>query len=118
MFIAKVTGSVVATLKVVSMVGRKLLTVEPLRVDAAEHTRRHGPDFCLRGHCRRRRRRNGSYCARLQRPSHAGDGEAARRRYNHRHSRHCERCQQDDLPITQMNASSPRVSYSEPWGSR
>jgi microcompartment protein CcmK/EutM len=34
MFIAKVTGSVVATHKVVSMVGRKLLTVEPLRVDA------------------------------------------------------------------------------------
>ena len=33
MFIARVTGSVVATLKVVSMVGRTLLTVEPLRVD-------------------------------------------------------------------------------------
>jgi ethanolamine utilization protein EutN len=33
MFIAKVTGSVVATQKVASMVGRKLLTVEPLRVD-------------------------------------------------------------------------------------
>jgi ethanolamine utilization protein EutN len=33
MFIAKVTGSVVATHKVVSMIGRKLLTVEPLRVD-------------------------------------------------------------------------------------
>ena len=35
MFIAKVTGSVVATLKVATMVGRKLLTVEPLRVDGA-----------------------------------------------------------------------------------
>ena len=35
MFIARVTGSVVATLKVATMVGRKLLTVEPLRVDAA-----------------------------------------------------------------------------------
>jgi ethanolamine utilization protein EutN len=33
MFIAKVTGSVVATAKVASMVGHKLLTVEPLRVD-------------------------------------------------------------------------------------
>ena len=33
MFVAKVTGSVVATQKVASMVGRKLLTVEPLRVD-------------------------------------------------------------------------------------
>jgi len=33
MFLAKVTGSVVATQKVASMTGRKLLTVEPLRVD-------------------------------------------------------------------------------------
>ena len=36
MFLAKVTGSVVATQKVASMVGRKLLTVEPLRVDPAQ----------------------------------------------------------------------------------
>jgi len=34
MFLAKVTGSVVATQKVQSMTGHKLLTVEPLRVDA------------------------------------------------------------------------------------
>jgi ethanolamine utilization protein EutN len=33
MFLAKVTGLVVATQKVASMTGRKLLTVEPLRVD-------------------------------------------------------------------------------------
>ncbi len=33
MFIAKVTGSVVATQKVESMVGRKLLVVEPYRLD-------------------------------------------------------------------------------------
>src|SRR5437588_12159569 len=33
MFLARVTGSVVATSKVASMVGSKLLTVEPLRVD-------------------------------------------------------------------------------------
>jgi ethanolamine utilization protein EutN len=32
-FLAKVTGSVVATQKVASMTGRKLLIVEPLRVD-------------------------------------------------------------------------------------
>ena len=31
MFLARVTGSVVATQKVASMTGRKLLTVEPLR---------------------------------------------------------------------------------------
>jgi len=33
MFLAKVTGSVVSSQKVASMTGRKLLTVEPLRVD-------------------------------------------------------------------------------------
>lgn len=33
MFLARVTGSVVATSKVASMTGHKLLTVEPLRVE-------------------------------------------------------------------------------------
>ncbi len=33
MFLARVTGSVVATQKVASMTGHKLLTVEPYRVD-------------------------------------------------------------------------------------
>src|SRR5437879_5055200 len=33
MFLAKVTGHIVATQKVASMTGHKLLTVEPLRVD-------------------------------------------------------------------------------------
>lgn len=36
MFLAKVTGLVVATQKVASMTGHKLLTVEPLRVDPKE----------------------------------------------------------------------------------
>ena len=35
MFLARVTGSVVATQKVAAMKGSKLLTVEPLRVDPA-----------------------------------------------------------------------------------
>ena len=35
MFLARVTGSVVATQKVASMTGHKLLTVEPLRVEPA-----------------------------------------------------------------------------------
>src|SRR5215212_10303547 len=35
MFLARVTGSVVATQKVKSMTGHKLLIVEPLRVDPA-----------------------------------------------------------------------------------
>lgn len=33
MFLARVTGSVVATQKVASMIGQKMLTVDPLRVD-------------------------------------------------------------------------------------
>jgi microcompartment protein CcmK/EutM len=39
MLLAKVTGSVVATQKVASMTGRKLLTVEPLRVDPAQRSK-------------------------------------------------------------------------------
>lgn len=39
MFLARVTGSVVSTQKVASMTGRKLLTVEPLRVDPATRDR-------------------------------------------------------------------------------
>jgi microcompartment protein CcmK/EutM len=35
MFLARVTGSVIATQKVATMKGAKLLTVEPLRVDPA-----------------------------------------------------------------------------------
>jgi ethanolamine utilization protein EutN len=36
MFLARVTGSVVATQKVASMTGHKLLVVEPLRVNPAD----------------------------------------------------------------------------------
>ena len=36
MFVAKVTGSLVATQKVDTMVGHKLLVVEPYRVDPAD----------------------------------------------------------------------------------
>ena len=39
MFIAKVTGSVVATQKASSMVGQKLLVVEPYRIDEADRSR-------------------------------------------------------------------------------
>lgn len=37
MFIARVTGNVVSTHKVKSMVGQKLLTVDPLRIDPKSH---------------------------------------------------------------------------------
>ena len=39
MFLARVTGVVVATQKVAAMTGRKLLTVEPLRVDPQHRDR-------------------------------------------------------------------------------
>lgn len=39
MFLARVTGSLVATQKVASMTGRKLLLVEPYRVDEKEGER-------------------------------------------------------------------------------
>ncbi|HEV8062552.1 MAG TPA: EutN/CcmL family microcompartment protein [Gemmataceae bacterium] len=39
MFLAKVTGSVVSTQKAQSMIGRTLLTVEPVRVDPAQRDR-------------------------------------------------------------------------------
>ena len=38
MFLAKITGSLIATQKVTSMVGQKLLIVEPLRVDEKDQT--------------------------------------------------------------------------------
>jgi ethanolamine utilization protein EutN len=39
MFIAKVTGSLVSTQKVSTMVGQKLLIVEPYRIDSADRSR-------------------------------------------------------------------------------
>lgn len=39
MFLAKVTGAVVATQKTATMTGHKLLTVEPLRVDPQDRGR-------------------------------------------------------------------------------
>lgn len=39
MFIAKVVGSMVATQKVDAMVGRKLLLIEPYRIDPASRTK-------------------------------------------------------------------------------
>src|ERR1700719_3309709 len=39
MFLARVTGSVVATQKLTTMTGKKLLTIEPLRVDPEKRDR-------------------------------------------------------------------------------
>src|SRR5258707_12854483 len=38
MFLARITGSLISTQKVASMVGQKLLIVEPLRVDEKDST--------------------------------------------------------------------------------
>src|SRR5947209_20393635 len=42
MFLARVTGTVVATQKVASMTGHRLLTVEPLRVEPQQRDRLAG----------------------------------------------------------------------------
>jgi microcompartment protein CcmK/EutM len=42
MFLAQVTGHVIATQKVASMVGKKLLVVEPLRLDESARDRLKG----------------------------------------------------------------------------
>ena len=99
MFLAKVTGSVVATQKVASMTGHKLLTVEPLRVDPAQRDRLVGTGrtFVVRRYRRRRAGRDGADRARLECPPDAGDGEAAGRRDHHRHRGHGQRRKQDDF---------------------
>lgn len=43
MFLAQITGSVVSTQKVTSMIGQKLLIVEPLRVEQKTKKRRLNP---------------------------------------------------------------------------
>ena len=89
MLIAKVTGSLVATEKVGSMVGFKLLLVEPYRVDpktrgslvttgrsmVAVDTVGAGEGEFVLDH------------PRLERPAHAGDKIAAGRYGHHRHHR-------------------------------
>lgn len=49
MFLARITGSVVSTQKAESMIGQKLLIVEPLRVDEEEknHLRPTGRTFVV-----------------------------------------------------------------------
>ena len=47
MFVAKVTGSLVSTQKVDSMVGHKLLVVEPYRVDPDTRSRLQGSGRAL-----------------------------------------------------------------------
>jgi hypothetical protein len=73
MFVAKVTGSLVATQKVASMVGWKLLVVEPYRLEPsrAHQLDHHRPHVRRRRYARRRRRRFGVDHAGIQRPRDA-----------------------------------------------
>src|SRR5262245_34899634 len=47
MFLAQVTGHVVATQKIAAMVGKKLLVIEPLRLDEAHRDRLKGTGRAL-----------------------------------------------------------------------
>ncbi len=90
MFVAKVTGSLVSTQKVDTMVGYKLLVVEPYRLDAAT-ARPAGddrPHVCRRRHAGRRRRRLCADRAGIQRSADAGNQEYAHRHRGHRARRH------------------------------
>ena len=57
MFVAKVTGSLVATQKIESMVGHKLLVVEPYRLDPKTRGSAEVDRADLRGRRYGRRRR-------------------------------------------------------------
>ena len=100
MFVAKVTGSLVSTQKVDSMVGYKLLVVEPYRLDA-ERSQVAGddrPHVCGRRHAGRRRRRLRADHPRLQRPADSRNQEHADRHAGHRPRRPGARGEHGGLP--------------------
>ena len=90
MFLAKVTGSVVATQKTEAMVGHKLLVVEPYRLESEKRRTLIGTgrtfvsvDTVGAG--------EGEFVLvmpRLQRPADAGNKKSAGRRGDHRHRRY------------------------------
>ena len=75
MFLARVTGSVVATQKVASMTGHKLLTVEPYKVDdkSADRLVPTGRTVRRRRHDGGGHRRNGPHLPGLERPADPGN---------------------------------------------
>ena len=90
MFVAKVTGAVVATQKVESMVGRKLLIVEPYRhrFPGPQPAGQHRAHVCGRRYGRSRRWRIRAHHPRFQRPADPRDQEPADRHRDHRHRRY------------------------------
>ena len=99
MFLARVTGSVVATQKVASMTGHKLLTVEPYRVDekGADRLVPTGRTFVVVDTLGAGHRRDGADLPGLERPADARDREAAHRRRGDRPGRHRRRRGQGGL---------------------
>ena len=105
MFLAQVTGVVVATQKVASMTGSKLLTVEPLRVDPQGRDRLVGTgrSFVVRGHGRGRPGRDGADRARVRAP-------ASRRRR--------KSCRSTPPSSASWTASTSRTARSSRRGNR
>ena len=89
MFLGRITGSLVATQKVESMIGQKLLVVEPLRVNEKDQSDLvpDRPHVRRRRHRRRGRRGDRPLCAGIERPLYPGNQTASDRRGRDRHRR-------------------------------
>ena len=114
MFVARVTGSVVATQKVASMTGHKLLTVEPYRVDEKARDRLvpTGRTFVVVDTLGAGLDEMVLDLPGVERPAHARDREAADRRGGDRPGRHGRRRRQDDLLEPRCDAMKCRIEPS------
>ena len=99
MFLARVTGVVVATQKVASMTGHKLLTVEPLRVEPQQRDRLVGTGrtFVVVDTVGAGQGETGADRAGLERPADARDRKTAGGRHHHRHRGYRQRREPNDL---------------------
>jgi hypothetical protein len=124
MFLAKVTGSIVATQKVDSMSGQKLLVVEPFRLDPETHTKlvTTGRSFVTVdtlgagvG--------DGADHPRVERPLHPGNQRIAHRYRDHRHRRprrrrrHMRVQQRQGLAVDPVSAAAPTAArrFGHAW---
>ena len=113
MFLARVTGSVVATQKVASMTGHKLLTVEPYRLDEKERDRLvpTGRTFVVVDTLGAGVGRDGPDLPGVERPPDPRDRETAHRRRGDRPGRHRRRRRSGDL----LDAGECRVGPFRGW---
>ena len=115
MFVAKVTGSLVATQKVEAMVGHKLLVVEPYRVEPDERKRlvTTGRTFVAVDTVGAGEGELRADHARLERPADAGNQEPADRRGHHRHRRsRCTSIRHACIRSEDVTISRPRPHSS------